>query len=1068
VDEVARAGAERKIRKWQSQRPFDEPLRFQQRLALWGLDLADLRALLSEPAERLAARGATPAWMEEIHACLTEDRAPVPTPGQVADYAFAGALRAFSPFVRRGRGRLSARMEEMARQRGSLPFDPAAALEMVYPWLPAVLITSASRVLALEINVARLHGSLPGETAEERFRAFLDRLATPEGLSGLFDEYPVLARAFAEQVDRWVEVSAELLDRLSADMASLRETFFEGRDPGRVAKLEGGMGDTHRGGRSVHIVTFESGEKVVYKPRPMGADARFQALLGWLNDRGQTPPLRAIRVLDRGDYGFIEHVTVGPCDDAAALTRFYERQGANLAILYALDASDFHHENLLAAGEHPIPIDLEVLFHPRFEVTGPVGSVAAAGDLLNDSVLRIGLLPSRTFGGNGGRGIDVSGIGGGSGQVTPFAVPQWEARGTDAIFLGKRAQVVPTAENRPTLRGAEVDALEYIESILGGFERTYRLLVAHKDELLSPSGPVCAFAGDEVRVLVRATQAYNGLLVQSFHPDLLRDAAERDAHFDRLWHVAGELPCREAVIEAERADLLRGDIPLFTARPGSRDLWTSRGERIEGFFETSSLSNALLRVERLSDEDLATQAHFVRTSLATLRIGRDPAPRRSWTPVVRKPGERGALGEGSREELSQRLLRAARAAGDKLAASAITRGAQTTWVGMNLVDDNYWMLAALDVDLYSGLAGVALFLGALGAATGEERYHRLARGALASLHAQQDQEGVRKTNIGGFNGRGGLVYALSQLGVLFGDRALLSAAVEQADVIASLAEGDVDLDLTNGSAGAILSLLDLHRRAPSPRLLQTAILCGERLLSTAVPMERGLAWVTRMPQMRPLCGMSHGVSGMSLALAALGAATGQARFTQAARGALEYEATSFSEERGNWADLRTDLFPQENAPPPEPDFSVTWCHGATGVGHARLGMRQVLGDASLESDLRIAIATTLREGFGRSHCICHGDFGSIDLLAETGRILGDPALTALAFAGAEGVLDEIERVGYRCGVPAGAEAPGLMAGVAGIGYGFLRLVRPDITPAVLTLGATAAPVSLSGEGKIAA
>jgi hypothetical protein len=83
-----------------------------------------------------------------------------------------------------------------------------------------------------------------------------------------------------------------------------------------------------------------------------------------------------------------------------------KRQGVYLAILYALEATDFHHENLIAVGEHPILLDLEALFHPR------VGGMdlKQADQLANStpaySVYGIGLLPQRF--GRGRGAIDAS------------------------------------------------------------------------------------------------------------------------------------------------------------------------------------------------------------------------------------------------------------------------------------------------------------------------------------------------------------------------------------------------------------------------------------------------------------------------------------------------------------------------------------------------------------------------------------------------------------------------------------------------------------------------------------
>jgi lantibiotic modifying enzyme len=47
----------------------------------------------------------------------------------------------------------------------------------------------------------------------------------------------------------------------------------------------------------------------------------------------------------------------------------------------------------------------------------------------------------------------------------------------------------------------------------------------------------------------------------------------------------------------------------------------------------------------------------------------------------------------------------------------------------------------------------------------------------------------------------------------------------------------------------------------------------------------------------------------------------------------------------------------------------------------------------------------------------------------------------------------IDRHGPLCATPGGVETPGLMLGLAGIGYGLLRLADPDRVPSVLALEA---------------
>ena len=49
------------------------------------------------------------------------------------------------------------------------------------------------------------------------------------------------------------------------------------------------------------------------------------------------------------------------------------------------------------------------------------------------------------------------------------------------------------------------------------------------------------------------------------------------------------------------------------------------------------------------------------------------------------------------------------------------------------------------------------------------------------------------------------------------------------------------------------------------------------------------------------------------------------------------------------------------------------------------------------------------------------------------------------------ILESINQHGWLCGVPLGVETPGLMTGLAGIGYELMRLAAPEIVPSVLVL-----------------
>lgn len=59
----------------------------------------------------------------------------------------------------------------------------------------------------------------------------------------------------------------------------------------------------------------------------------------------------------------MEFIQYKECNSIEEVRNFYIRQGEYLAILYLLNATDFHYENIVASGEFPYLVDLESLFH---------------------------------------------------------------------------------------------------------------------------------------------------------------------------------------------------------------------------------------------------------------------------------------------------------------------------------------------------------------------------------------------------------------------------------------------------------------------------------------------------------------------------------------------------------------------------------------------------------------------------------------------------------------------------------------------------------------------------------
>jgi type 2 lantibiotic biosynthesis protein LanM len=1004
------------------------------RLASLGLEETAFQHLLGETPESLAARAAPPPWLLDLDAAFTD---PVPLSAlPAAAKERSDFLPAVTPLIAWACAELRHGARDLAAHGdGDLPFDPETVPELFFESLVFPLNLLLGRTLSVEIHIAAQQGRLTGETPEERFTRFMAGIGAPAACRELLRTYPVLARQLSLTLRQWIGFVLEVLGNLLADRETLCSLFHRPDGLGRLAAAGGGAGDRHRDGHAVVLLRFDSGLRLLYKPKPLGADLHFQELLEGMNAWGWEPPLRPLRVLDRGTYGWQEFAAAAACATAAEVERFYTRTGGLLALLYILEATDVHLDNLIAAGEHPMLVDLESLFHARAEGLDP--SIDPAQRALGHSVLRPGLLPQRTGAGLAADGNDISALGGAAGQQSATPLPAWESLGTDAVRLVRRRVELPAGENRPRLGDAEVDVRDHAGAFLGGFTAACRLLIARRGELLAPGGPLDRFAGDTVRALLRPTMSYMRLLQESCHPHVLQSALERDRLFDKLWETASADPKVDPAIAAEHADLWQGDVPVFTTRPDSRDLWDSRGRRLPDFSDQPALESVRRRLLALDEADIARQSWFIRASLATLALNTEGNRLPSYE--VRDPRT-----PARRES----LLAAAREVGERLESLAVrdARAPGVSWIGLSILGD-YWALLPLGPDLYSGLTGIALFLAHLGAATGEPRFTALAAEALDSARRQLTGGASALPIVGAFSGWGGVIYALVHLAALWDDPSLLTEAEEvAAGPLGDLGEGDSGWDLMMGAAGAVASLLLLHARRPAERTLATAILYGERLLAAAVPQpEGGIAWPPPGIHERPLSGFSHGAAGIAWALASLATATGEHRFRDAAVEALRYERALFSPAAGNWRDLR-DIVRMPDAPPGAEYFMTAWCHGAPGIGLGRLLTRPHLDDPLFAAEIEAAIANTLAEGFGLGHCLCHGDLGNLETL-----LLAGPRQAADVERLSAVILESIKRDGWLCGVPGGVETPGLMVGLAGIGYGLLRLADPERVPSVLAL-----------------
>lgn len=395
--------------------------------------------------------------------------------------------------------------------------------------------------------------------------------------------------------------------------------------------------------------------------------------------------------------------------------------------------------------------------------------------------------------------------------------------------------------------------------------------------------------------------------------------------------------------------------------------------------------------------------------------------------------------------------------GGRIARDALWSGDRCTWIGGTMdVVGNQWagVERTLGVDLYGGTSGVALFCARLYEQTGEELFRVTAEGALRQSWARRESV-PPSIQASFYSGRAGVAYALLVAGEALDRESLVERGLELMRDLRSSGESIEQWDLLSGVAGSIPFLLGLHRRDPAGGWLDLALRYGEAIVQAAHRSDGGASWeAPGQPDQRHLLGFAHGASGIGWALLELHAATSERRFREVGEEAFAYERRWFNVEEGNWPDFRET--PIEGATG-QPSYMSAWCHGAPGIGLARLRAFRLLGDPILRTEAVAAVASAGRmteqmlDSPYANYSLCHGLGSFGELLLEAQEVLGDADSRQLAERiGRAGIETfERERLPWPGGVNGGGETPNLMLGSAGIGYYLLRLADAEAVPSVL-------------------
>ena len=1027
--------AARRLAAWCRSAAAGDQALFARRLERDGLTIARLRGRLA--AVRPGACALRPAWIDDavwIEAALQSTTTGVKPITGLAHQAYAFE-QLFLPVVEQAEARLWQGFGGLAAENFT---------ETARACLSLALLRGLSDLSAAAIYQRFATARSAGMAHYDQYIADMKS----GGFRALFEDKPVLLRLLATLTRQWIDTSREFVLRLDADLPEIRREFLQSGG-GRIVAIEGDLSDPHNGGRSVRIARFADGARAVYKPKDLRLDVAWHGLIERLNASDPPDVLKAVRTLARDGYGWTEFIDHAGCADAAACARFFRRAGALLALFHAFAATDMHQENMIAAGEHPVPIDLETILQPTAEehkIGDPEGQAFdAAMDIVGNSVMTVGLLPAY------GRSVDnnVFAMGGMTADWGARTVITWNDINSDAMRPAKVKEAGATNTNLPHVDGRYAKLGDHVDSFVAGFADYAKFLAR---QTRNPEALFGGFAGLPVRRVVRPTRFYYMLLQRlkdhgsmgdgaawSAQADFMARLAEWDKESDPLWPLQ----------RAERDALLALNVPHFVSPSDGATIVDAAGTSAQTM-ATPGLARARARVQNLDDKEIAWQIEVIRenmNSVAPATAATASEPLREQSPVS------GAVVMPTKEVFIAEANRIAA----ELSRYAIRRGPGAAWIGLDwLGDSEVFQLVCLGPDLYNGATGIAVFLAAHAAVTKREPSGELALAGIARLRknlaSRNAARVARSFGIGGTTGLGSIVYALAMMAKCLGNDQLLADADAAARLFTDeLIAADQRLDVMGGSAGAILGLLRLYRHSRSAYVLGRATKCGEHLIAQRrLGAEGCRSWVGKGSGNNALTvglnGMSHGAAGFAYALASLAAATGREEFANAATECMAFENSSYDAERHNWPDLRGSGAPA---------WPCQWCHGAPGIGLARLGTRKRGGknanvDAQLlATDIGNAVASVEQSRPGGVDTLCCGTLGRIEFFCEAASALQRTDLRDLAARRLLAVLQRAAVTGdYRWTSGKRQFNLGLFRGLSGVGYTLLRqalLLEDDVS-----------------------
>lgn len=481
---------------------------------------------------------------------------------------------------------------------------------------------------------------------------------------------------------------------------------------------------------------------------------------------------------------------------------------------------DIHYENMIACGEYPVIIDLELGISCRKSENKKKGTEIER--IYQDSVLQTGILPLYTWN-EAGEGVNVGAINGEGGQLMPVSVPVVVQAGTTDMHIEYRRPMMMEGKNLAMLDGKFIQPYEFLADIVEGFQECYVFLAENKEKVQKQFS---CFNNVVVRYLVRDTQQYSMLLSTSYHPDFMQKEEKRKQLLTRIDSHYGDKSdtADKWISEQEVGAMLQGDIPYFWCNVSRKQICSASGCFSEDFLEIPPMETVNKRLFQMGHTDMLRQIKLIRTALM---MGAKKSGTKNEVALESFPVDIDKMGIEAAEKIGELLLEEAIWSSDKNEAG---------WISIIMAgyQERSYLIRPMGFYLYDGLAGIAVFLCLLAERSQKKKYNKISSGLIQQLFAYTDELYSRSTEdtlpTGAFCGEASLIYAYYLIYSIKGEPVFLQYMKKHGEILARFISEDKNYDILGGNAGAVLVLLNCYKLTKDGQYLLWAKEAGNCLI----------------------------------------------------------------------------------------------------------------------------------------------------------------------------------------------------------------------------------------------